>query len=49
MTAADATLNDPDLLDEIEMYGELMIAASASREPLRQDDIDRILGVRANG
>lgn len=49
MTAADPLLNDPDLLDEIELYGELVIAASASREPLAQDEIDRVLGVRTNG
>ncbi len=49
MMAADPLLNDADLLDEIEMYGELVIAASASGEPLRQDEIDRVLGVRTNG
>lgn len=49
MTAADSLLNDPDLLDEIELYGELVIAASASREPLAQDEIDRVLGVRTTG
>ncbi len=49
MTAADPLLNDPELLDEIELYGELVIAASASREPLAQDEIDRVLGVRTNG
>ncbi len=43
----DSRLEDPLALDEIELYGELVIAASASDGPLSQDQIDRVLGVRA--
>ena len=43
--AADSPLEDPLVLDEIELYGELVIAASGSKEPLSQDRIDRVLGV----
>jgi hypothetical protein len=43
---ADSRLEDPLALDEIELYGELVIAASASDEPLSQDQIDHVLGVR---
>jgi hypothetical protein len=42
----DARVEDPMVLDEIEMYGELVIAASASERPLTQDEIDRVLGLR---
>lgn len=42
----DARLEDPLVLDEIELYGELVIAASASEGPLTQDQIDRALGLR---
>ena len=38
-------LQDPLVLDEIELYGELVIAASGSEEPLSQDRIDTVLGV----
>lgn len=44
---ADARLQDPLVLDEIEMYGDLVIAASSSEQPLSQDEIDRVLGLRA--
>ncbi len=43
---ADSRLEDPLVLDEIELYGELVIAASASDEPLSQAEIDRVLGLR---
>ena len=33
------------MLDEIELYGELVIAASASEQPLSRDEIDRVLGL----
>jgi hypothetical protein len=42
---SDARLQDPQVLDEIELYGELVIAASASEEPLSRDEIDRVLGL----
>ncbi len=43
---ADTRLEDPLALDEIELYGELVIAASSSQGPLTQDQIDRALGLR---
>ena len=42
---ADARLEDPQALDEIEIYGELVIAASSSEEPLSQEQIDEALGL----
>jgi hypothetical protein len=45
----DARLQDPQVLDEIELYGELVIAASASEEPLSRDEIDRVLGIGLTG
>ncbi len=42
----DGRLQDPQALDEIELYGELVIAASASERPLSRDEIDRVLGLR---
>jgi len=42
-------LEDPLVLDEIELYGELVIAASGSEEPLSQDRIDTVLGVAPDG
>jgi hypothetical protein len=41
----DARLQDPQVLDEIELYGELVIAASASDQPLSRDEIDQVLGL----
>jgi hypothetical protein len=46
---ADQRLEDPLALDEIELYGELVIAASASEGPLSRAEIDRVLGVRPAG
>ena len=43
---ADSRLEDPLVLDEIELYGELVIAASSSHEPLSQEQIDLALGLR---
>lgn len=42
---ADSRLEDPLVLDEIELYGELVIAASTADGPLSQDQIDRVLGL----
>jgi hypothetical protein len=42
----DARVHDAVALDEIELYGNLMIAASESDGPLSQERIDEILGVR---
>ncbi|MDQ1602353.1 MAG: hypothetical protein QOE01_198 [Actinomycetota bacterium] len=41
----ESRLQDPLVLDEIELYGELVIAASSSDSPLSQSEIDRVLGV----
>ena len=41
----DVTLEDSDLLGEVELTTNLIIAASESEEHLSQDEIDRILGV----
>jgi len=52
MAAADAddeNLTDNDLQSEIELVGDLVVAASASDGPLSQDEVDRILGVRPRG
>ncbi|WP_370617584.1 hypothetical protein [Mumia sp. Pv 4-285] len=42
----DVRLRDQDVLDEIEMTSNLMIAASAASERLSQQVVDEILGVR---
>lgn len=42
---ADARLEDPQVLDEIELYGELVIAASGSDGMLSREEIDRALGL----
>jgi hypothetical protein len=42
----DARVHDRVVLDEIELYGELIIAASHSDGPLSETEIDEILGVR---
>ncbi len=41
----DVTLEDGDLLGEVELTTTLIIAASESEDHLSQDEIDRILGV----
>ncbi|MGH3328231.1 MAG: hypothetical protein ACRDPT_10630 [Streptomycetales bacterium] len=41
----DAHVHDRVVLDEIELYGELNIAAAANDRPLTQDEIDAVLGV----
>jgi hypothetical protein len=41
----DVTLEDRDLLVEVELTTNLIIAASASDERLPLDEIDRILGI----
>lgn len=38
-------LTDGALQDEIELVGELVVAASASERPLTEDEIDEVLGV----
>jgi hypothetical protein len=41
----DVTLEDSDLLGEVELTTNLIIAASEADEPLSLEEIDRILGV----
>lgn len=41
----DVSLEDPDLLGEVEMTTNLIIAASGAAGPLDQDEIDAILGL----
>lgn len=41
----DVTLEDDDLLDEVELTTSLIIAASESEGPLSQARIDELLGV----
>ena len=41
----DVTLEDGDLLGEVELTTTLIIAASESDEHLSQEEIDRLLGV----
>lgn len=41
----DVTLEDSDLLREVELTTNLIIAASEADEPLTTEEIDRILGV----
>ncbi|GAA4739946.1 hypothetical protein GCM10023350_25450 [Nocardioides endophyticus] len=41
----DVSLEDSDLLGEVELTTNLIIAASESDEHLSVDEIDRILGV----
>ncbi len=41
----DVTLEDGDLLSEVELTTTLIIAASESDDHLTQDEIDRLLGI----
>ncbi len=45
MRETDSRVQDPLVLDEIELYGELVIAASASEGRLSHDQIDDALGL----
>jgi hypothetical protein len=49
MVEAPDSLTDGDLQSEIELVGDLVVAASASDGPLSQDEVDRVLGVRPSG
>lgn len=42
----DVTLEDAELLREVELTTNLIVAASESDEHLSAEEIDRILGVR---
>jgi hypothetical protein len=39
-------LTDDALQGEIELVGDLVVAASASERPLTDEEIDRVLGVK---
>ena len=41
----DVSLDDADLLEEVGLSADLMIAAAHSDEPLTQDQIDQLLGL----
>ena len=45
----DVTLEDADLLGEVELTTNLIIAASEADEHLSVAEIDRILGVEESG
>ena len=45
MVTPDTRVHDPLALAEIELYGELVIAASAASGRLPKEQIDAILGV----
>jgi hypothetical protein len=42
-------LEDAELLAEVELTTNLIIAASESDRPLSQDEVDRLLGVPGHG
>lgn len=42
----DTDLTDEALRQEIELVGELVLAASACRGRMRQEQVDELLGVR---
>ncbi len=41
----DPSLHDEQLENEIRLVGDLVLAASASEDPLSQEQIDEVLGV----
>jgi hypothetical protein len=43
----DARLHDAVQLEEIELYGAVVIAASAHDGPLTMAEVDEVLGLRA--
>ena len=45
MVQPDLRVTDPQALDEIELYGEIVIAASSSERRLSPAEIDQVLGV----
>ncbi len=45
----DVRLEDPAVLEEIELYSELMIVAGSSQQRLTRAQIDQILGVHGVG
>jgi hypothetical protein len=52
MTAPDSSgenLTDDDLQSEIELVGDLVVAATSSTGPLTQEEIDQLLGITTEG
>jgi hypothetical protein len=51
MAAAEEgdNLTDDELQSEIELVGDLVVAATSSDGPLPQDEIDRLLGIHLVG
>jgi len=45
MAEAQDSLTDGELQSEIELVGDLVVAATSSDGPLPQNEIDRLLGV----
>ena len=41
----DVELEDPELLNEVDLTASLMVAANQSDGPLTADEIDRLLGL----
>ncbi len=48
MLQPDTRVHDLTALREIELYGELVIAASASEAPLSREQIDEVLGLHGS-
>lgn len=48
MPDARDSLTDGELQSEIELVGDLVVAASSSEGPLPQEEIDRLLGLKAD-
>ncbi|RLV47690.1 hypothetical protein D9V37_16175 [Nocardioides mangrovicus] len=42
----DVSLEDDEMLDEVELTANLMVAANRADRPLSQQEIDEVLGVR---
>jgi len=47
MPDAQDNLTDGALQSEIELVGDLVVAATSSDGPMPQDEIDRLLGIQA--
>ena len=48
MPDARDSLTDGELQSEIELVGDLVVAATSSEGPMPQEEIDRLLGVKAD-
>jgi hypothetical protein len=48
MADARDSLTDGELQSEIELVGDLVVAATSSEGPMPQEEIDRLLGVKAD-